>query len=247
MKITNCFWELQNLGESVAEISIEHEDFFDASKIENVNKEFQYVVVKVPMNKVNFNEGLAKMGFFMIETQIYISKRFNHFNFSDPLIKQIYDHVRLEEVNTQEGMDEILSQITPDMFSTDRIYLDSYFPHEASSRRYINWIRTEFQREDSALAKYFYDEKNVGFTLIRQKGNGIIQGFLGGIYEKYQDRGLGMITASLKFIAAKKEGKPFKILHTAISSNNIPMLQFYNYLGFKVDGMNYVFVKHNKV
>lgn len=245
MKLTNCIWEKENLGKHVLEVLIEGKDIFDKEKMYEQIKSFDYVVVKVPMNMPDFNFGLCSMGFTMIETQLNISKRYNSFPFEDVLVKQIYPHTTLECISSQIDLDNLLDSVTSSMFCTDRVYLDSNFSKGDSSKRYKNWIRTEFEKKTSFISKIYYDDENVGFYMERALNNGTKLGLLGGIFEKYQDSGLGLMTASCLFIHANKKNEPFKVLRTAISSNNHPMMQFYNYLNFKINSMTYVFVKHN--
>jgi len=245
MKIVDCIWELQNLGEKVVEISIERADYFDAERIKKIIADFDYCVIKVPMNKPEFNFGLSGLGFSMIETQINISKRFKDFSFDDRLVRQIYPKAHLEYINNNKELDEILDKMTPNMFSTDRIYLDSHFSKGQSCERYKNWLRSEFERGASQISKIIYEGRNVGFGMVRELENGTSYGLLGGIFEDYQMEGLGLMTCSIGFINAHKINRPFKVMRTSISSNNTPVLQFYNYLDFKVDSMTYVFVKHN--
>ena len=247
MKVIDCYWEFDNFGEKVAEVVVENHDVFDRTEFQNINSNYQYVVVKVPMNMLSFNFGLTEMGYTMIETQINISKRYKDFNFEDRLVKNVFPHVSTTRISTREELEDIISKITPDMFSTDRIYLDPYFSHEVSSKRYINWMRTDFDKGKAIIVKTFYDDINVGFSFTHIDDDGTKHGLLGGIYEEYQDMGLGIMTAGLAFIMAKKNHSEFKVLRTAISSNNPHVWQFYNYLGFKIDKMSYVFVKHNKL
>ena len=245
MYVIDCYWELDNFGEKVAEVVVENHDVFDRTEFQSINGNYQYVVVKVPMNMLSFNFGLTEMGYTMIETQINISKRYKDFNFEDRLVKNVYPHVSSIRISTREELEDIISKITPDMFSTDRIYLDPYFSHEVSSRRYINWMRKDFDNSKAIISRTFYDDVNVGFGFTHIDDNGTKHGLLGGIFEEYQDMGLGIMTAGLAFIAAKKNNSVFKVLRTAVSSNNPHVWQFYNYLGFKIDKMCYVFVKHN--
>lgn len=243
MKLVDCIWEIENIGKRTCEIVYENRDVFDASILNNSIENFEYVVVKVPMNHPKINVGLSEMGFVMIETQLSISKRFLEFNFEDRLIKHLYPHVSDQVVSTKEGLDEIIDKMTPDMFSTDRIYLDSHFSHDSSCKRYANWMKTEFYNKSGIIKKIFIDDKEIGFGMTREKG-GVTYGLLGGIYESEQSEGYGLLTACSGFITAKKNNCPFKKVFTAISSNNVPMLQIYNYLNFKIDNMTYVFVKH---
>lgn len=247
MKITDCFWELKNLGKTVAEISIEKGDVFDAAIFLDIDTRYQYVVVKVPVNMITFNFGLAPMGYSLIETQINVSKRYKDFNFDDRLVRNVYPHVNTERISSEAELEEIVNQITPDMFSTDRIYLDPHFSRDASSKRYINWIRSDYEQGKAIVVKTYYDEINVGFGFDHIDDDGVKHGVLGGIFEKYQDMGLGIMTAGLPFMMARKRNNPLKVFRTSISSNNPNVWQFYNYLGYKIDKMNYVFVKHNDI
>ena len=130
------------------------------------------------------------------------------------------------------------------MFTTDRIYLDPYFPKDSSRNRYVNWMLSEFEKGTSIITEFSYDNQNVGFTMYRETEPGIRYGSLGGVYEEFQSMGLGVATAAIGLITAHKTNKPFRKVHTAISTNNIPMMQIYNYLNYKIDSMTYVYVKH---
>lgn len=244
MKVVDCFWELQNLGCRTVEITIENGDIFSPETICVSTRDYDYAVIKVPMNMIDFNRGVSDLGFFLMEMQMNISKTYKSFNFDDRLIRQVYPHLSERIIGSKEELENIVSRITPDMFSTDRIYLDSNFPKQSSRNRYVNWMKTEFEKGTSIITEFSYDDQNVGFTMYRETEPGIRYGFLGGVYEEFQSMGLGVATAAIGLITAHKTHKPFKKVHTAISSNNIPMMQIYNYLQYKIDSMTYVYVKH---
>lgn len=245
MRVTECSWDLISLNKSTAEVIIERGDAFISELIEKLNSSFQYVVIKVPMSMPSFNRGLSSMAFTLIETQIKISKKYTAFDFEDKLIKPIYTHTSVHTVKTQEDLEAMLSRITEDMFSTDRIALDPSLGPGLSRKRYTNWIRTEFFNKTADVYNILYDDEIIGFSLSKTDNNSIVHGLLGGIFKEYQASGLGMVTAGIHFFDAKKKNTPFSKFITTISSNNVPMLQLYNYLGFKVDDLSYVFVKHN--
>lgn len=244
MKFTDCFWELANLGERTCEICYEDKDVFDIDYFLEVSSGYDYVVAKVPMNKPLFNIGLCDLGFSMIETQINISKKYEDFNFEDRLARYMLKHVDQTIVKCKKDVEDILDRISPDMFSTDRIYLDPFFDRDFSRKRYSNWIRTEFSNQTAIITKTIYDGKEVGFGMYRDC-DGVHIGLLGGVFESEQSEGLGLLTGCVGFLVGKKYNRPFKQLKTSISSNNVPMVEIYNYLNFKVDNMVYVFVKHN--
>lgn len=242
MKVVDCTWEIKNLGRKTVETTVDKVDAFDPSFFSKLQEDNQYVVVKVPMCLVGFNFGLTKLGFTMIETQINISKKFKNFNFDDRLVKSIYPHVDTKDIETDSELSDIIECITPGMFTTDRIFLDSHFSPSLSATRYSNWVRSEYESGRGHIFKMFYDDKFVGFGMERRSENGELHGLLGGIFEAQQNSGLGLMTACVDFIVAHKRNQPFNVLRTSISSNNTPMLQFYNYLNYTIDSMMYVFV-----
>jgi len=244
MRFIDCTWEIANIGHRTCEISYEIGEEFNKVELLEKTQSFEYIVVKVPMNHPVINIGLAGLGFVLIETQINISKKFKDFNFNDRLVKQLYPHVTEQIVSTEGELDVVLNRMTPNMFSTDRIYLDPYFSPETSRNRYANWVKTEFLKGSSDLKRIMYNGEDIGFFMSREH-EGVLDGLLGGIYEGRQSEGLGFLTACSCFISAYKNNNPFKKVFTAISSNNVPMWQIYDYLQFKIDKMNYVFVKHN--
>ena len=243
MDIVNCFWEERNLGVKTVEISISPKDFFNEEDIVKIEDEYEYVVIKVPMNHPKYNFGLTKLGYTLIETQLGISKTYKTFDFNDRFIKRLITQISESVIDSEEDLEEILSKITPDMFTTDRIYLDDHFSSDSSCNRYKNWMRTEFQVNTGIIKKMYYKDINVGFTLSREK-DGVIKALLGGIFKDYQSLGLGILTPAFHFITANNSNKPFEKMVTSISSNNFPVIELYNYLGFKLYQMTYVYIKH---
>lgn len=242
MKIVDCVWEKEVLGCRVAEATVLSTDTPEEIELSSLN-DYDYVVVKVPMHMVNTNYLLAKNGFTLAEVQCKLSKTYNSFDFDDKLIRYLYPDVSFCEINDEKGIRSILDSITPNMFSTDRITLDPVFGKEKGCLRYKHWIEDAFFNRNANFMSIFYRDEHVGFSMYSMN-NGIIDGILGGVYEKFQSYGIGMLTPTRHFLNAKKNEKPFKKLCTSISSNNEPVWRFYNYLNFKVDQLFYVFIKH---
>mgnify|MGYP003308450908 CR=1 FL=1 len=244
MEFIDCIWEVENLGEKVLEINFEKNDVVDSVELHQLYSDFQYVVAKVPMKMLEINHTLSSLGFVLAETQISLSKSYKSFDFDDRLIKMLYPHVRLEEIQTSQELEAIISRISSDMFSTDRIFLDGHFSKDASSQRYKNWMKSEFFKNSSTIYRMMYDEECVGFGMDRFQ-NGIYTGLLGGIFKDSQSAGLALCTGGGRFIDCHKRNAPFKKMKTSISSNNMPVVQVYNHMGYKVDNLTYVFIKHN--
>lgn len=245
MKVTNCIWEIENIGVETAEISIDSINNLDMNELVNLEKSFKYIVIKTPVNQFGLASLLRRSGYDYMESQFYISKKFKDFNREDRLVKPLFPLVSFDTIDSNEDFEETILKITPGMFSTDRIAIDPYFGMEKSRNRYVNWMRTEFEKKEAVFIKFFYDGDNVGVGM-HKLNNGILTGLVGGVFEQYQDEGLGMLTPAAPFIYAYKGGDPFKKMVTCISSNNMPVIQFYNYLGFQINDLKYVFIKHRQ-
>ena len=241
MKIIDCKWELKNINKKTIEITIDRGDDFDNDMLSQHTHNFEYAVVKVPMNMPSFNIGLAEMGYICIETQMNVGISMTDFDFSK--VAHLYDDTRYEFVENHQDYLSVISNIEPGMFSTDRVCIDPHFNGEIGCRRYINWLTTEYESKKSQLVKVIYQDKHVGFMLIRS-GNGTIDLLLNGLYKPYQGKGLGILTPASPMMFIKKNSLPIENEITSISSNNIPVVKLYNRLNFKLIQQTYVFVKH---
>lgn len=246
MKIIDCFWELKNLDRRVVEISIDKEDIFDVDEfLEGINN-YDYAVVRVPANRVDINSILAELSFTFFECQYRISKSLQSFDFSNPLVKRIIPKIQFKEITDSSDLEIILSQMTENMFSSDRITLDPRLGPNYGLRRYSNWLETEFANNTSKIILAYYKNNPVGFSMYRECGNNV-EALLGGLFEKYQALGLGILTPSILFLySLTREEQKFDKMITSISSNNMPVIEWYNYLGFNLLNTTYVYVKHIK-
>ena len=241
MKVVNCFWEERNIGRKTVEVSIEKEDHFVRNLLEQQIQDYEYAVVKVPMNMPSFNIGLSDMGFTCIESQMNVGISMEDFDFAK--VVHLYDEVSYKVVDNQEDFVSVLSCIEPGMFSTDRISLDPQFGEQVASQRYINWLTTEYERKKSQLVKVIFQNEHVGFMLIRIDGK-TIDLILNGLYKQYQGKGLGLLTPASPMMFAKKKTLNITEEVTSISSNNIPVVKLYNRLHFQLRSQTYVYVKH---
>ena len=242
MKFVNCTWELDNIGRKTIEVTFGLNDSIDKDLFLNEISDFQYIVVKVRCGNFKVLQELQLMGFKIIETQLCYSKKYSDFNFDDPFLRQFKDKLKFGVINNEEGLNKVLSSLTENMFTTDRVYLDSRLGPKMGLQRYRNWIQSEFHR-GTLLFETYYENQAIAFAL-EKMDNKICHGLLGGIYERFQDQGLGILTPSMPFLFCKSQGVEMKTMKTACSSNNYPVVQFYNYLHFKLDSLHYVLIKH---
>ena len=86
-----------------------------------------------------------------------------------------------------------------------------------------------------------FNGEKVGFRLYKVV-DGVYHGLLGGIFEEYQGKGLGMLTSLGGYLCSQNDSN-IKKIETKISSNNMEVLKLYNYLDFRIDNIHNVFVK----
>ena len=243
MIVTDCFWELNNLGERTVEIAIEHQDDFCAQRIEDAVKDYQYVVVKVPVGKPDFNFGLASLGYSFVETQFHVSKKISQLDMNDRLVKIFAKGLTFRDVDLNTGLDEVLDKISDNMFTTDRVVLDPHFSPQTGRKRYVNWMRSTLC-DKTLFFEMILNGEAVGFGFAKfSDDNKVLDGILGGIYEPFQSCGYGLLTPLGGLLLCKQRNLPVENLVTSVSSNNV-VFQLYNYLSYRIDSMTYVYVKH---
>lgn len=241
MKVVDCIWELKNLDKKTVEISVGKEDIFSRDIIEQSISNYEYAVVKVPMDMPSFNIGLSNMGFVCIETQVNVGINLHDFDFSK--VEHLYSDTSYELINNDDDFTSVVSNLLPGMFSTDRISLDPQFGEAIACRRYINWLTFEYESKRSQLIKVIYKNEHIGFMLIKTDGD-TIDLILNGLYKQYQGKGLGILTPASPMMYVKKNSLNITKEVTSISSNNIPVVKLYNRLDFQLLQQTYVFVKH---
>lgn len=240
MKIIDCPWELANLDCRVAEISVAADEVIDKTQIEELESKYDYLVLKVQAGTMKNNIVAAELGFALAETQMFLIKEKRDWHLDkDLLTLRLIQQLSVECITTEEDFEELMSLITEDMYSTDRIYLDPEFGPKYSERRYKNWTRTEWER-GALLYKHFFRGKYVGYSLCKKQGDELVC-LLAGCFEQYQKTGIGLWIPLVPELYPDTEYTRYT---THVSTNNIPVWQMYNRQKYEVTNFDYVFVKH---
>ena len=240
MKIVDCPWELANLDCRVAEISIKADEVIEKASIQSLESKYDYLVLKVQAGQMLNNISASELGFTLAETQMALIKAKRDWNLeSDILTKRFMEQLSVEKIATEQDFVELMSSITDDMYSTDRIYLDPEFGPKFSVKRYKNWTRTEWER-GALLYKHFFRGRYVGYSLCKKQEDELIC-LLAGCFEQYQKTGIGLWIPLVPELLPDVEYTKYT---THVSTNNIPVWQMYNHQKYVVGGFDYVFVKH---
>lgn len=243
MKLTDCFWEEKNLGERVCEVTVEDGESFDCEPFLDLDNRYTYQVVKVPTGNISFNLGLARLGYFHIETQLNWIKKVRDFNFDNELIVRLEDNLSFQDVICEEDLSLLLNKISDGMFSTDRVAMDPKYGLSIGRTRYCNWIKSEFALKSSYISFICIEDIPVGFLMLKVNGKKGY-GSLGGIFKQYQNMGLGVLTVSSFLLYIRDRSLDVTSYYTSTSSNNPSNFRIYNKLGFDLSSMTYVYIKH---
>ena len=237
MKIVDCIWEQANLGCRVAEISTEPNEIILSNSLDELEKEFDYLVLKCPIACYHNYEIATKKQYTFIEAQLSIQKKWKDWIFN-PQDARTAKYFSAVEITSTTELEEILNKIDDRMYTTDRICLDPAFGPAFSANRYRNWTRTAFE-QGAILQKYYFRDKEIGYGVAKLE-NQVLHGLIGGVYGGI-GIGLGFIVPiGVRFI----ENRNIEWFKTKISANNAPVLRLYNHFNFEITDIEYVFVKH---
>lgn len=238
MKIIDAFWERRNLGVDVTEVEFDINDDISVMNEFDKIKQTPYMVVKIPSNRNEIVTEISKRGFFYIENNIQLIHNLKEIPVKKSILS-LCEKCSVEVMNKQE-MEQLFDEIQRGMFETDRIYLDEHFSKEQAANRYINWIN-DLGKKNVYPKKIEYNNEIVGFFLSEYTSDAVAHGILGGVYNGYKQSGMGVLMELESLLEAKKNG--IKLYKTAVSSNNLPVLQIMMSLGFQITEINTVFVK----
>lgn len=143
----------------VAEISIDKDEDVDLNGIQNLESKYDYIVVKIASNNAKAYRDIATLDYYFVENQISLLKKSTDFVIENGLVENIYNMIKVEQVQTKPELELVLNKMTPNMFKTDRIYLDSEFGPEYTLRRYKNWTRQNL-KETLMFLEFFIMKGN---------------------------------------------------------------------------------------
>ncbi len=242
MKIIDATWEKRNIGVKTAEVIIEESDSVENyEEKKDVLAQYEYVVIKVPVNMPAIVDRIQEEGYRFIESAIMMFKNVSQFSMPNGL-RALYNLCRIDEMNVDD-LNDLFIQIGKGIFKTDRIALDSFFSKEAASERYINWLKDMIEVGKKCY-KVLYQGETIGFFIFDKKDNGEYHGILSGVYDRYSNLGLGMIVAIAETELIKKNGGTSYFTH--FSSNNLPNIRLHERLGFIIEKSFNVFVRHGE-
>jgi hypothetical protein len=149
--------------------------------------------------------------------------------------------VRPLSADDEQGCARLFAEIERGIFDSDRVSVDPRFTQAQAARRYVNWVRGAMNA-DSQVYEYLYKERPIGFSVIKDLGDGSMDPFLGGMYVDFKKSGLGinLFVKDLQIIASL--GATSTV--ATVSSNNPVVWKLYLQLGYSLREIKHVLVKH---
>jgi hypothetical protein len=242
MKLINAYWEIRNSGLTTCEIVFEKDDSIDDYLAANVEKSFQYSIVKIPPDNLKLVHYFEDIGYKYIETQFNVCVATSELEKIDKKWERVLEDTVCQQLRNEEELDIILSNIREGMFDRDRVSLDEKLGKETSALRYNNWIMDLYRDANTKVYYLIKRGEKVGFFIIREGTDKYIHSVIAGIFNNYKGQGLS-VTLIYYYLKLATERKA-KNVYTSFSSNNIGMLNtFTKTVSFKTLSIYYVLRK----
>ncbi len=244
MEVIDAHWEKRNFGYDVVEIVIGKNDLGNIDEIiTNLKEQYldRYIVVKIPVAQLDLLHKLEGIGFNYMETAIALVRRFDDDNFV-AVLEGAENPLETEPVKGETDFLEILEHVEDSMFLTDRVYLDPALDNSIATKRYVNWLKDLYYKNDNCQIRFHVDKKTnkrIGFAVdVYDKKKMVVYGLLGGIYREYQNGGYFPFTLQILEHYFRELG--VKKLKIGISSNNFAIFRIYSEFGYQVSSSQYV-------
>lgn len=237
MKIVDAYWEKRNLGVSTTEFTVEDNDTVNSIRdvLDNCTSEYQ--VLRLPYHQTCFLFTVQDLGFKFVEDMFSLKNDLKPI-IMNPIVERLYKEISFSLMNGDD-IEKLLIEVDHGMFNSDRVFIDPFFDNILARKRYYNWLNDELER-GSLFFKYMYKGNTIGFNALKEKGDGVYDAYLGGLYSNYQKSGLG----SAVFVSEIVKYLGGKCVVTNVSSNNMKQVKNLLQKGFVITSSYHVFVKH---
>lgn len=239
MRIIDATWERRNLGVETVNFIIEATDELESLREAVAICKAPYQTLSIPSGKVDVLLHAAELGFQMIELNISLENKMQNIQLPG-IFNRYAPYLDYHEATTAE-QNFILDKVNEgNIFVTDKIALDPIWGKEKAGYRYRCWSEQVIS-EGASVVVTTYKGKNAGFEIyIADKEKQIATNIIGGAFPEFPGLGFAPLYTELLH---QKQNK-IKKVHTAVSSNNLPVLKLHELLGFSVSNTTYILIKH---
>ncbi len=242
MEIVHATWEKRNLGVDSYKMRVTDDDTWDDVVREEQNVFGDYLVMKVPAHRNDISFHMNELGYNFVQALVYCWYDINKPISLTPVQQRLFNAVTCEQMSDSD-MDCLYSNFPKGLFIDDMVAIDPHFSAEIVDKRYTGWISDSVSKGAVAYGLK-YRNKSIGFFVLETLSEENQNGIMGAIYPEYQKIGFGTLMLCFHIEQAKKVNA--KKLYTSFASNNRGAFGMHMSMGFTLDRVEYVFVKHNK-
>jgi hypothetical protein len=234
MDITVADWDQKITGIRTCEILFNEDETYEDYLKTEVDKLYEFIVVKVPVGNLKLVHQLEDNGFRYLENQLCLSFRTEQLDRINSVWYRLFDGFEYRHVKTQSEISSITEQVSSGMFEADRYSRDPLWQKDYSSPRYVNWIRSLSLSENVKFYIMVRKGTEIGFFAIKGENNKTNSCPIAGIYNQHKFSGYIFVLVWYILEISRKEGMNKFI--TSISSNNKNLLSsFSKAFNYRVD------------
>jgi len=239
MKSVDAHWEKRNLGVTCTELTCEVGDETAAVLAAANALGNEYLVIKVPAKRTDLLLEIQRLGFAVIEVVFRIRRDLRTLELSSAYARFAKDLT--SHAATAGEIERVLDEVRGGVFQTDRCALDPAFAQGLAAQRYCNWISDELERGAEIYITAFKGV-DIGFSILKDRGQGQFHGLFGALYRDNKYLALGFAVGWTNLVVAKQRGG--RTIETAVSTNNVPAVKMNLSIGYEIQEVQYVLVKH---
>ncbi|MED1204714.1 GNAT family N-acetyltransferase [Heyndrickxia acidicola] len=233
-------WEKRNLGVTCEELTVTSDDLLESVLLASEELTAQYQIIKVPSGRTDLLFELQKHGFTFIESNIHFTKKLTRNTLPKPFssLQEKVEYRSITEKEYEPFLDIIRNN---SIFTTDKVALDPHFSPKHSANRYYYWAKDVLSSDGQGYVVSM-NKKDIGFFILRKHSESLYESFLAGVYPEHSKSNMGFAVLSSPIVEAFKRGG--RIIETGTSSNNTASLRLHLALGYELQSINYVLVRH---
>ena len=205
----------------ISEYSQEAINSFDETLSVFKKQEVEFICIRCKQDFIAARL-LTEAGFVFIETL------FNPYFKIDRLIES---NIKLDVLDAHKNDLEHIHKIAKTSFTKGRFHFDERFDKKIGDNRYSLWVDNAFNNPKFSLLKVIMKDTIIGFFIVEYDENKSVYWHLTAIDKSFQGKGLG--SEVWKMVMNKHFKDNYRLVKTAISSNNISALNLYTKLNFR--------------
>jgi RimJ/RimL family protein N-acetyltransferase len=224
-------WDSELLGYPVAQIDkLEIDDSGDASAAFGrfrawcEERRIRLASCRLPSDRLRESLLLEEQGFRFIE-MVYAP---------ECLLEKASPRMGTRLSVSEVGRSDLpaIQSIAGSVFTMGRFLLDWRLDPEASHRRYRAWIQNSFDDPHHKVMKAMSGDEIVGFFIVEERAERRCYWHLAAMAPQWQGKGLGVEMWESMLALHKAAG--LSRIETTISAHNVPVLNLYARLGFRL-------------